>query len=178
MGSKYQFLSLNLISMKKMKSILFVAAIAFGFISCKKDKFTTVPQISFNSITPNSFLAGTLSTDPNQKGPFLSIQLTDQEGDFGFSDGEDTSYVYIKNISIPPYDIDSLRFPSSSAIKRKNLDAEVIVDLFNTHSLLVGTPNPSPKPFIDTLRFEVYVVDFAKNKSNVIVTKPLYYITE
>lgn len=164
--------------MKKMKSILFVSVVSFVLISCKKDKFTTSPQISFNSISPNTFIAGTLSTDPNQKGPFLSIQLTDLEGDFGFSDGEDTSYVYIKNISIPPYDMDSLKFPSNSAIKRKNLNAEVIVDLFNTQSLLVGTPNPSPRPFVDTLRFEVYVVDFAKNKSNVIVTKPLYYITE
>ncbi len=42
-------------------------------------------------------------------------------------------------------------------------------------SVLVNSGRP--RPFVDTLYFEVYVTDFAKNKSNVIKTdKPVYLI--
>jgi hypothetical protein len=160
--------------MKQMRSILFLAIVVLAFTACKKDKFTTAPQISFNSMTPNTISADNIN--PNS-GPFLSIQLTDAEGDFGFNPGEDTSYVYVKNISIPPFDIDSFPFPSSPDIKRKDLNAEVVINLRDGRGILVGTPTVPTHPYIDTLRFEVYVMDFAKNKSNVLSPEPVYFIT-
>lgn len=160
--------------MKKLFTIILIAT-SIIFAGCKKDKYTTEPQISFNSITPNVFTAGGFNTG---NGPFLSLQLTDSEGDFGFSEGEDTSYVYVKNISIPPFDIDSFPFPANSAIQRKDLNAEIVVDLFSGAGLLTGTASPPTRPYTDTLNFEVYVKDFGKHKSNVIKAGPLYYITE
>lgn len=138
------------------------------FASCNKDKYTSEPQIKFKSISPNNYKFG---TPIDQPGPVLKIQLTDAEGDFGFNDNQDTSYVYVKNITIPPYNIDSLKFPSASSIKRSNLDAEVAVDLKNGSGLLQGSGIGT-----DTLFFEVYVMDFAKHKSNVIkTTTPVYF---
>lgn len=157
-----------------MRFLAIVAITAIALSACQKDKFTTVPQIKFNSFSPNTALQGNTNA---AAGPFLSIQLTDSEGDFGFNPGADTSYVYIKNISIPPFDIDSLPFPSAPAIKRKDLNAEVVVNLFDGRGILVGTPTVPTHPYTDTLRFEVYVMDFAKNKSNVITTEPVYFIT-
>ncbi len=159
-----------------MRSLASFIIVSLVFFSCGKDKFTSEPQIKFKSLSPNVY---TIGTPIFQSGPLLKIQLTDSEGDFGFSDGQDTSYVYIKNITIPPFNIDSVAFPSSSAIKRKDLDAEVSVDLkFVRNGVLLGTPTPPTRPYTDTIFFEVFVRDFANNKSNTIKTEtPLYLIT-
>ncbi len=157
-----------------MKHIFGLILISVFLFSCGKDKFTTVPQIKFKSIKPNSYRSGTLNTDP-QSPPILSIQLTDAEGDFGFS-LKDTSYVYIKNLTISPFNIDSIRFPSN-LVRKSNLNATVEVNLA-TASRLLGNSGSLPRPYTDTVFFEVYVQDFAKNKSNVIKTsEPLYIRT-
>jgi hypothetical protein len=154
-----------------MRYTLLIAALGLLFWGCKKDKFTTAPQISFNSYKPNVWFSNSTVTP----GPMLNIQLTDAEGDFGFTANKDTSYVYIKNITIPPFEIDSLKFPVLKGIAGKNLNAEVSVDLREGRGILRGS---GIRNRTDTLYFEVYVKDFAKNKSNVIKTsKPFYLVT-
>lgn len=152
-----------------MRYILILAVIALGFLGCKKDKFNTVPEIKFKKISPDTWYSNNLTTD----GPVLTFTLTDAEGDFGFNDNADTSYVYVKNITIPPFRLDSLKFPVLTSLSRKNLNVDIEV---NIRSVLANTLG-RPRPYTDTLQFEVYVKDFAKNKSNVILAQPLYYIT-
>ena len=153
-----------------MRIPLCIAALLLMLSSCKKDKYTTAPQIKFNSIKPN--VAYSNSLDPTS-GPVLSIQLTDREGDFGFS-SKDTSYVYVKNITIVPNKTDSFKFPAGlSSVNRKDLNVEVNV-LINS---VLQTSNRPNRPYTDTLYFEVYVQDFAKNKSNIITTSPVFYIS-
>lgn len=150
---------------------LFLILTLFLF-SCNKDKFTSAPQISFRSLTPNYWL----SSDFNYfNGPVVSIQLTDKEGDFGLIPRKDTSFVYVKNITVPPYDVDSFRFPDLSEISnKKNLNIQVDA-IINRVKCSAGTVFP----LLDTIYFEVYVKDFAKNKSNVIqTTTPLYLLTQ
>lgn len=153
-----------------MRYILIFAVIAMGFLSCNKDKFNTVPEIKFKNISPDTWYSNNL--DPTQ-GPILTINLTDAEGDFGFKDNSDTSYVYVKNIKVPPFRIDSLKFPILTAISGSKIDVDVEVNL---RSVLAKTIRPI-RPYTDTLQFEVYVKDFAKNKSNVLTVGPVYYIT-
>ena len=153
-----------------MRYILIFAVIALGFLSCNKDKFNTVPEIKFKNISPDTWYSNNL--DPTQ-GPILNINLTDAEGDFGFKDNSDTSYVYVKNIKVPPFRIDSLKFPILTAISGSKLDVDIEVNL---RSVLAKTIRPI-RPYTDTLQFEVYVKDFAKNKSNVLTVGPVYYIT-
>ncbi len=150
-----------------MRTTAFLGFVCLVFLGCSKDKFNTIPHIEFKSISPNPFV---FSLNPSS-GTFLTLQLTDAEGDFGFK-GNDSSYVYIKNLTVPPFKSDSLKFPDLSLVKPGKLDVELIVNLDR------ALEQSSTLPHTDTLFFEVYVKDFAKNKSNVLVTpEPLYYIT-
>lgn len=153
-----------------MRYILIFAVIALGFLSCSKDKFNTVPEIKFKKISPDTWYTDNL--DPTQ-GPVLTFSLTDAEGDFGFNDNADTSYVYVKNIKVPPFKIDSLKFPVLTGLNRSNLNVDIEV---NIRSVLASSYTGGARPYVDTLQFEVYVKDFAKNKSNVIIAQPVYYI--
>ena len=152
-----------------MRYTLSIIIVALLFLGCKKDKFTTAPQISFNSFSPNTSFSNSTAI----VGPMLNIQLTDSEGDFGFKDNQDTSYVYIKNLTTFPYNIDSLKFPSLGNLPTKNLNVEVSVDLRRGRGILAGSGIAHRT---DTLFFEVYVKDFARNKSNVIKTEPFYLV--
>ena len=152
-----------------MRYLIIIVVAALFITACKKDKFTTVPQISFKSFTPNVWFINSTS----QTGPMLNIKLTDAEGDFGFSDNKDTSYVYVKNLTIPPFNIDSLKFPDLGSAAKKNFDVEVSVDLKGGLGILQGS-GISHKT--DTVFYEIYVKDFAKNKSNVIKSDPFYVI--
>jgi len=152
-----------------MRYTLSAILIVVLFTTCKKDKFTTVPQISFKSFSPNLWYSNSTATP----GPLLTLKLTDAEGDFGFAVGKDSSYVYIKNISFPPFTIDSLEFPDLGKARRKDLDAQVSFDLLGARRVFYGS---GISRRTDTLYFEIYVKDFAKNKSNVIKSEPLYLV--
>lgn len=155
-----------------------IVLLSVVLLSCKKDKYTTAPQISFISLSPNYFN----SINLYNSGPVLSLQLTDAEGDLGLKPYEDTCFVYVKNLSVPKitdtvpfYETDSIPFPDLSGISSpKNLNVRMDVELRNIRY----SDNPN-RPFTDTIFFEVYVKDFAGNKSNVIKTPtPLYLVTE
>ena len=161
--------------MSKYISILFLTVV---LMSCKKDKYTTAPQISFISLSPDYFN----SINLYNSGPVLSLQLTDAEGDLGLRSYEDTCFVYVKNLSVPKitdsvpfYETDSIPFPDLSGIASpKNMNVRMDVELRNIRY----SDNPN-RPFTDTIFFEVYVKDFAGNKSNLIKTPtPLYLVTE
>ncbi|MEO6127135.1 MAG: hypothetical protein ABIP30_02210 [Ferruginibacter sp.] len=160
-----------------MRRLLYVTSIFLViFSSCSKDKFTTAPQIKFKSIVPNYFYDGTLSTDATAL-PVIHFQLTDTEGDIGINDTSHSSYVYIRNITTNANELDSIKFPDLSKINHKNLNADIAISLFDQQGLL-QVPDPVTRPHTDTLYFEVYVKDFANNKSNVVTMGPLYYIFE
>jgi hypothetical protein len=161
-----------------MMKFITILLLSLVLLSCKKDKYTTAPQISFLSLSPNYYNSLNLYTS----GPVLSLQLTDAEGDLGLKPYDDTCFVYVKNLSVPDntgptpiYETDSIPFPDLSGITSpKNLNVRMDVELRNIRF----SDNPN-RPFTDTIFFEVYVKDFAGNKSNVITTPtPLYLVTE
>lgn len=147
-----------------MRTALLLFIISFSVISCSKDKFTTSPQLRYKSLTSNR------STSTNFfSAPDVILNITDKEGDLGFTD-RDTAFVYITNLQAP-YLSDSFPFPHLNGAAGKKFDAELRVNLFN-----MLTCTQSTRPSIDTFFFEIYVRDFARNKSNVIVTPdPFYY---
>ena len=155
-----------------MRIVLFFSAFILIFASCKKDKYTTAPQIKFKSVNPNVSSSAVLATD-SDLSPKLTIEITDAEGDLGYVQGFDTSMIYIKNLLTQ--NLDSFLLPDIQTAGTKNFKADIIVNLFDV--LECGPVPPFPiRPRTDTTFFEVYVTDFAKNKSNVIVTgDPVYY---
>ena len=152
-----------------MRYILIIAALCSIYSSCKKDKFTTIPQIKYKSTKPNTAYS---NIPVNQQGiPVLTITVTDAEGDLGFKSLKDTSYIVIKNLLTGKKD--SLILPDIQTSAGKDFEGDISVTLSN---FLGASTRPRPKT--DTLYFEVYIKDFAKNKSNVIKTgDPVFYIT-
>ena len=71
---------------------------------------------------------------------------------------------------------DSLIFPDLRTAGKSNFKADIEIGLL---SVMGGRNLPlNQRPYVDTLYFEVYVKDFAKNKSNVLITdKPFYYFS-
>jgi hypothetical protein len=164
----YALHGLILRTMIVLKNKWMFLLVTIGLMSCEKDKFTTEPQIKYISLTPNSWA----SDNTNLIGPKLRFQLTDREGDFGWK-ADAPSYVYIRlsRDSTEPYD--SLRFPAMQLADPSNLDAQVEVDITN------ALPPPHfPRPFMDTLYFDVYVKDRANHVSNILRTpEPFFYFT-
>jgi hypothetical protein len=162
----FQIQVLNLIiKITIMRYIVLIVVAGIFLGACKKDKFNTVPQISFVSMKPDFYRGGLLPTDG---GPELTLHVTDAEGDLGFVSGKDTSKIYIKNLRTTK--LDSAFLPDIKTAASKNFQADIIVDM----KPFLGVPNNTKR---DTIYYEVYIKDFAKNKSNIIKTdKPIYYI--
>ncbi len=145
-------------------------ALLFFFSACNKDKFTTAPQIKFKSISPSDF-ASNVVINLKDQAPKLTVHVTDAEGDIGMVPNVDTAKIFIKNLLTNR--LDSFDLPDLAGAGGKNFKADIEVNLYqNLGCRSVGPPRPRT----DTIYFEVYVRDFAKNKSNVIVTDdPVYY---
>lgn len=159
-----------------MRLILLLAIVTVCFSSCNKDKYQTVPQITFKSIT--AAFPQQSGVEP-RFGPKLFIEVTDAEGDLG-TKGADSSWVFVKNITIAPFEQDSFPFPDELASRAgKDFKGEVEIALAGTglagnNGVLASANIPNKN---DTLYFEVYVKDRKKNKSNVIKTdNPLIYL--
>lgn len=151
--------------------ILSVLLLAVVLVSCEKDKYTDAPQIEFLRFDAN--VASNFTGFNNQ--PHMILNVTDANGDLGFKPNVDTAFIYLKNMLTGRVD-SSLHFPDLGTGATKNFEAELSVGLF---SILGGRDLPSSqRPYSDTLYFEIYIKDFAKNKSNVILTtEPFIYHT-
>ena len=153
-----------------MRYTLLIVCLVLGFMSCKKDKFTTVPQIKYVDLTPNVAQSDINSTNKDQ-APKLIFKITDSEGDFGTNDATDSSMIYVKHMLSNK--VDSFRFPDLTRATKKDFDAEITINLFD--ALECYTPGPI-RPRTDTVYYEFYVQDAKKNKSNIVRTeRPLYY---
>ena len=153
-----------------MRYTLLITILALTFLSCNKDKYTTAPQIVFKSFKPAE--GSNYSTNANQ--PVMILEITDAEGDLGNISATEISKVYIKNMLTSKED--SLDFPDLRTVSQSKFRANIEIGL---RSVMGGRNLPSSqRPYQDNLQFEVYVKDFAKNKSNVILTnKPFTYYT-
>lgn len=151
-----------------MKNALLILCVAAGLFSCKKDKFTTAPQIEFVDIKPNFAPEGLTSIQDNLI-PKLIFNITDAEGDFGTDSPEDSSWIFIKHSLTS--ELDSMRFPNLQRAPKNNFDAEVSASLFR---FLDCNPAGPSLAGVDTVFYQVYVKDAAGNKSNVFTTsKPV-----
>lgn len=147
-------------------SFLFAIAILF-LTACNKDKYTTAPQIKFKGVDPNAIDM----SNPIAPDPAIILEVTDAEGDIGFR-GSDTAKIYVTNL-FTGYIDSTILFPDISAIAKKDFKADVEIKIGGL--LLEGTNRP--RPVVDTAYYEIYIKDFAKNKSNVIRTEdPIYLI--
>ena len=140
-----------------MRTTFLLAFLILVFSACKKDKFTTAPQISYKSISPIDISFSTNAI------PILTFSITDAEGDL-----DNTAYIYITNKLTNRFD--SLPFPIIQSSSKKDFKADVEVELNLGHNC---TPVSN---VTDSIYYEIYVKDAAKNKSNIITTTdPVLY---
>jgi hypothetical protein len=152
-----------------MRYFVAVAALTLIFISCKKDKYTTAPQITYKSVSPNAVDVTIL----NGAAARVNFEITDGEGDLGFSQGKDTAFIYMKNLLTNLED--SIIFPDLRSISKSDFKATVSASLEKVTKCRSLPGNPPPL-HTDTIYYEIYVKDFAKNKSNVITTaEPVFF---
>lgn len=148
-----------------MRLLACICIVGFLFSACKKNKFTSEPQISFQKFQPDQ---GSNKSALNNQ-PYLIFEITDSEGDLDV----DTAKIFIRNTLTNK--LDSFNFPDLKAARGKNFKGDVQVGLF---TVMGGRNLPSSqRPYVDTLAFEVYVTDLANHKSNVIIAFPFYYFT-
>ena len=157
---------------KKYMRYISSIILLFTLFSCNKDKFSNEPQLTF--IKFDRTQASNLELG-NEVPPHIFLELTDGNGDVGLIPGKDTSKIYIKNLLTNKVD-SSLLFPDIRSSATKNFKGELKISL---RSIMSGRDLPtSSRPYQDTIYFEIYITDFAKNKSNVIVTQqPFVYYT-
>jgi hypothetical protein len=160
-----------------MRYLIIVLLAAIIFFSCKKSDGNSAPKVKFKSITEEIF-SGASATSIR---PILILEIADDDGDLGFNEGKDTSYIYIKNLTVAPFKMDSFKFPSSlSSLPKTAFKTyqDVEIDLNRNARTMAYPLSTSTSGARDTAFYEVYVKDFGKNKSNVIKTdKPLVFVT-
>jgi hypothetical protein len=152
-----------------MRNILIIITAALAFAACKKNKFTTAPQIAFKKIAPGTVA---FNNTVAELSPVLTIKITDAEGDIGFKDGSDTARIYVK--SLLRNKLDSAILPDIGIAGTRNFEADIVLNL---QSYILCRQGGGPTPRTDTAYYEIYVTDFAKNKSNVIRTETPVLIT-
>lgn len=148
-----------------MRCTIITVIFLLGLTACNKNKFNTIPQLSFKSVSPDTYKQGTINNDDI---PTMIFHVTDAEGDLGFVSGKDTSYIYFRNLKTNHFD--SVKLPDLLTAARKNFEGDIQVNM----KQYIRPVNNTKR---DTLYYDVFVKDFAKNKSNVVRTsKPIYYI--
>jgi hypothetical protein len=153
-----------------MRITLILPVLLLLLFACSKDKFTTAPQISLVKLSSN-FAASDLPSSSRQLAPAVILKVTDAEGDLGNMPGLEPSKIFVKNLS--SQNIDSFDFPSLGSAAGKNFSAEVTVNLYDCLDCVDGRV----RPYLDTTYYEIYITDFAHNKSNTINTfgSPVYF---
>ncbi len=124
-------------------------------ISCNKDKFTTVPQLSIKSISPATVFNGNIVS---MKGNY-----TDQEGDL---DSALIVYKWYNGATVVRKDTFRYSFTALD-LPTKTKEADISIDFqYNTSNPngFVTLPGASPKDTTATLG--LILIDKAKNRSN------------
>ncbi len=160
-----------------MRYLIIAILVSAIFFSCKKSDGNSAPKVKFKSITEEIFGGGSSATGIR---PILVLEVSDDDGDLGFNEGKDTSYIFIKNLTVAPFRIDSFKFPASlSQLPKSTFKSfqDVEIDLNKNTNRMAYPLITSTSGARDTAFYEVYVRDFGKNKSNVIKTdKPLVFV--
>ena len=136
-------------------SLLLLSALLVIVISCNKDKFTTIPQVTVKSISPSTVFSGDIIT--------MKSKYTDKEGDL---DSVLIVYKWYNGAIVIPKDTFRYSFASLHVpAKTQEADMDVTFE-YNTNNNpdLRFLPGVSPKDTTATLG--LILKDKAGNRSN------------
>jgi len=167
--------------MKALKYTIFLSLL-FILACTKPPDYSDVPEIQFVNFSKSTLLQG---FGANNDFTYLTISFTDGDGDLG---GDTVSTVYFDDLRTPGYDFLEFGAPLIPEQGTGNgISGEMIVTLPTTcciHPDPLFSSDGCNAPFEqtgvlrDTVIYEVYILDRAGNKSNVIRTDPLILLCE
>ena len=153
----------------KTNFLLSFILLTFLIISCTKPPdYPNEPEIGFVGFSKNTLQQG----DGNNDSLNVVISFTDGDGDLGDRDSLNL-FVTDKRTGFLQ---DRFKIPFIPEQGASNgISGEISFALYTTCCIdYVNHTSCQPKSTPDTLIYEIYIMDRAKNKSNVIETAPIY----
>lgn len=154
------------------KLLIFSALISFINACTTAPDFSVVPNISYISISRNAVI----QTQVNLKMDSLQIKIKFEDGDGDLYDG-DKHHLFVidkrqdtlfTSFSIPQY-------PNLG--RNKGISGEITFQLYDFCCIppptVAPTCSPDPKFPKDEVIYQIYIIDKAGHKSNIIETPPI-----
>jgi len=137
--------------------IFILSILTIVIVGCKKDTYTTVPQLSLKSVSTTLLRPGNILT--------FKIEFTDKEGDI-----IDTLFIRktTRNCAASTFTA-RYRVPAFTTTKNTKGEFEVSFD-YNLGSGLPSLPGPQCPGRNDSCVFKFVLQDKARNKSDTLVS--------
>jgi hypothetical protein len=158
-----------------MKRHLFIIlGLLIVLASCEKrpEDHPIIPQISYQSTAPRTI-------DVTNEGAFVRIELkfTDGDGDLGLDPNEQEMNIYLKDSrdtasSEYTYPYPFPYIPDYMRPSKGGLEGGITINLGRQYFSVTDSLNIALKA--DTMQWNIYIVDRAGNKSNLITTDTIY----
>lgn len=156
------------------RQIFLLTGLILFFASCTKDpdQYPDEPQIYYQSTTPRTI-------DIKDTAAFIRIELkfTDGDGDIGLDPGNGEMAIFLKDsrdtskeLYTYPYPFPFI--PQSARPTKGGLEGGITINLGRQYFNVVDSLNLALKR--DTLSYNIYIMDRAGHKSNIITTDSIY----
>ena len=145
----------------KLWSAIFILTASAIFFSCEKNMVSKIPHISLTALVPDSMRVG-------YDTAYIVFKFTDGDADLG---NDTSSSVYIKDLRFDTAGFRRYNFPVIDATiedPKKGLSGTGYVLL--PDSLTKPRPDTLHLLHGDTIAYEMYITDRARNQSNHIFT--------
>ncbi|MDA8972474.1 hypothetical protein N9H15_01250 [bacterium] len=161
--------------MKALKYTLFLSIAMF--IACTKPPdYSDTPEIAFISLSETTMTQGS----QNEEFITLTISFTDGDGDIGIDGGEPS--VYFKDLRDGSEFITFVAPVVPEQGVGNGISGEMYIKVNTTCCIHPNQNDGCNSDFsdypIDSLIYEVYIIDRSGNKSNVIETAPITLLCE
>jgi hypothetical protein len=137
-----------------MRNTILIALVCFVFSGCKKDTYSSTPQLTYKSVNTNQLY-------PDQIIKF-TLTVTDAEGDI-----IDTMYIQKVSLNCPGSDF-SATYPVPTFPTSKNLKSDVLISFANGINTPPYITVASACSYNDTCYFRFMIKDQANHKSDTV----------
>lgn len=142
------------------------------------------PVIEYQGMTKNTMLQG----DGSEDETWVTLSFTDGDGDIGFFEEGSTTVetdLFIKDLRLDAV-TEKFTIPFVPELGTTNgISGEITFRMFTTCCIfpdwVPGQPAPcdvSADYLVDTVQYEIYIIDRAGNESNRIQTEPIYLLCQ
>ena len=160
------------------KYLIFLAFAMALAVSCSDPPdYPDVPEIEYLGLSRDTLIQGDLNIDST----ILHLSFTDGDGDLGFDPDESEQSIFITDTRTG-FVQDRFKIPKIPIQGSRNeIFGEIEVRIYTTCCIFpdqippCSAPNQYP---VDSVVYEVYIVDRAGNESNRILTEPIILLCQ